>query len=152
VKRHYPLAIVFTCIVAALVGCGGSASSQDEAHLAAVANVVCAKSETLGEHPGFLRADLARLRALIHSDRKLPRVSRFISDSAAQRRMQAAMRKLSKKAGNGAFFSKKEGNGSNPLSLWEESYRLDVKVQADLKALGVTSSCIGPRPRKPIGG
>lgn len=37
------------------------------------------------------------------------------------------------------------------FSLFEESYRLEVKVQTDLKALGVTA-CIGPRPRKPIEG
>jgi hypothetical protein len=98
-----------------------------------------------------MKAEFARVRALIHSDRKLPRVGAFISDSAARRRVQAAMRKLSKKAGNGAYFSRKEGKGANAFSLLEESYRLEVKVQADLKALGLTS-CVGPTPRKPIGG
>jgi hypothetical protein len=62
------------------------------------------------------------------------------------------MRKLSKQADKGAFFSGKGGEGPNPFSLLEESYRLEVKVQADLKALGVTSSCLGSPPRKPIGG
>jgi hypothetical protein len=105
--HHYPLAVVLTCIVAALAGCGGSASSRAEAHLAAVANALCTKSESLGERPGFLRADLARLRALIQADRKLPRVSTFLSDSAAQRRLQAEMHKLSKEARNEAFSSGK---------------------------------------------
>lgn len=148
--RHYSPVVVFTCIVAALAGCGGSASSLAEAHLATVANAVCAKSESLGERSGFLRADLARLRALMHADRKLPRVSTYLSDSAAQRRVQAEMRKLSKEADNGVF-SGKGAKGPNAFSFMEESYRLEVKVQADLKALGVVS-CIGPRPRKPIRG
>jgi hypothetical protein len=123
VKRHFPLAVVSVCFASALVGCGGSALSPAEAHLAAAANALCTKSETQGEGPGFLRADLARLRVLIHSDRKLLRVRMFVSDLAAQRRVQAAMRKLSKKAGNGAFFSRKEGDRStpDPFSLWEES-------------------------------
>ena len=61
------------------------------------------------------------------------------------------MRKLSKQAGNGVFFSGKEGKEAGDFSLFEESYRLEVKVQVDLKALGATT-CIGPRPRKPIEG
>jgi len=53
--------------------------------------------------------------------------------------------------GNGAYFSRKEGKGANAFSVLEESYRLEVKVQADLKALGMTS-CLGPPPRKLIVG
>lgn len=149
--RHCLLAPVLICVAVALGGCGGGTSSPTEARLAALANAVCTRSETLGERPGFLSTDLARLRALIHADRKLPRVATLISDLAARQRAQAAMRKLFRKAGNGASFSGKEGDGANDFSLLEESYRLDVKVQADERALGMIS-CIGPPPRKPIGG
>jgi len=93
--------------------------------------------------------DLAGVRALIHSDRKLPRVATLIGDLAARQKTQVALRKLSRKAGSGAYFSRKEGKGANAFSLLEESYRLEVKVQADLKALGMTS-CLGPPPRKLI--
>jgi hypothetical protein len=66
--------------------------------------------------------------------------------------LQAEIRKLSKEARNGAFSSGKGAKGTaEAFSLMEESDRLEVKVQADLTALGV-SSCVGPRPQKPIGG
>lgn len=156
--RHCLLSTVLICVAAALAGCGGgssTAANTPEAHLAALANATCREFHTNratgAPFEAHMKTEFARVRALIHSDRKLPRVSTFISDSAARRRVQAAMRKLSKKAGNGAFFSRKEGKGANAFSLLEESYRLEVKVQADLKALGLTS-CLGPTPRKPIGG
>ncbi len=47
--------------------------------------------------------------------------------------------------------SRKEGNEANAFSLLEKSYKLEVKVYADERALGMIS-CLGPRPRKPIGG
>jgi hypothetical protein len=102
----------------------------------------------MGDH-FQLGTDLAGVRALIHSDRKLPRVATLIGDLAARQREQVALRKLSGKAGSGAYFSRKAGKGANAFSLLQESYRLEVKVQADLKALGMTS-CLGPPPRKLI--
>jgi hypothetical protein len=144
------LATVLICLAAALAGCGGSASSRAEAHLAAVANAACRNAEGMGDHV-HMSTDLAGVRALIHADRKLPRVATLTRDLATRQREQVAVRKLSRKGDNGAFFSGKEGEGANAFSLLEEPYRLAVKVQADLKALGMTS-CLGPTPRKPIGG
>jgi hypothetical protein len=145
--RHCLLAIVLTCVAAALAGCGGGASSTAastaEAHLAALANAICRESHTnRATGPPFeahLKTEFAKLRALIRSDRKLPRVATYISDIQARDRLRTAMSKLSKKEVPYAF------------SLMEDNYRLGVKIQADLKALGMTS-CIGPRPRKPIEG
>ncbi len=148
--RRRPLATVLICVVAAVAGCGGSALSRAEAHLAAVANAACRNAEDMGDHFD-LGTDLAGVRALIDSERKLPRVATLIRDMAARQREQVALRKLARKAGNGAYFSRKEGKGANAFSLLEESYRLEVKVQADLKALGMTS-CLGPPPRKLIVG
>jgi hypothetical protein len=70
-----------------------------------------------------------------------PRVATFLSDLAARRRLRTVVSKLSNK-------------GSNVLhagSYIEEAYRLNVKIYADEKALGLTS-CLGPPPRKPIEG
>lgn len=148
--RRCLLTTVLICVVAALAGCGGSASSRAEAHLAALANAACGNAEGMGDH-FHLGTDLAGVRALMHSDRKLPRVATLNRDLAARQREQAAVRKLSRKAGNGTYFSRKEGKGANAFSLLEESYRLEVEIQADLKALGMTS-CLGPPPRKLIVG
>jgi hypothetical protein len=104
----------------------------------------------MGDH-FHLGTDLAGVRALTHSDRKLPRVATLIGDLAARQRNHNAVRELSGKAGKAAYFSRKEGKGANAFSLLEESYRLEVKVRADLKALGMTS-CLGPPPRKLIVG
>ena len=98
-----------------------------------------------------MKAEFARVRALIHSDRKPPRVATLIRDLAARKREQVAVRKLSRKANNGASLSRKEGKGDNSFSLLEDSYRLEVKARDDLKALGLTS-CLGPTPREAIGG
>jgi hypothetical protein len=152
--RRCLLAMVPICVVVVLAGCGGSASSRAEAHLAVLANAACRNAEDMGDH-FHLGTELAGVRALMHSDRKLPRVATLIGDLAARQREQVALRKLSGKAGNGAYFSRKEGKGANKgeganaFSLLEESYRLEVKLQADLKALGLTS-CLGPPPRKLI--
>jgi hypothetical protein len=153
--RHCLLSTVLICVAAALAGCGGgssTAANTPEAHLAALANATCREFHTNratgAPFEAHMKAEFAKVRALIHSDRKLPRVSTFISDSAAQRRVQAA---ILREASPGKVFRRKEGKGANAFSLLEESYRLEVKVQADLKALGLTS-CLGPTPRKPIGG
>jgi hypothetical protein len=135
-------------VVVAMAGCGGSASSRVEEHLAAVADAACRNAQGMGDH-FHLGTDLAGVRALINSDSKLPRVATLIGDLAARAREQVALRKLSRKARNGSFFSRRERDEANPFWLLEESYRLEVKVQADLKALGMTS-CLGPPPRKLI--
>jgi hypothetical protein len=142
--------MVLICVVAAVAGCGGSTSSGAEARLAALANAACRNAEGMGDH-FHLGTDLAGVRALIHSDRKLPRVATLRRDLTARQREHVALRKLSRKAGTGSFFSRTERDGANPFSLLNESYGLEVKVQADLKALGMTS-CLGPPPRKLIVG
>jgi hypothetical protein len=151
--RHCLLSTVLICV--ALAGCGGSGSSRAAAHLAAVANAICRESHTNratgAPFEVHMKAEFAKVRALIHSDRKLPRVATLIGDLAASQREQVALRKLSRKASNGSFFSRRERDGANAFSLLNESYRLEVKVQADLKALGLTS-CLGPPPRKLIVG
>jgi hypothetical protein len=148
--RRRLLVMVLICVVVVLAGCGGSASSRVEAHLAVLANAACRNAEDMGDHL-HLGTELAGVRALMHSDRKLPRVATLMRDLAARARNRAALRKLSSKAVNGAYFSRKKEKVANPFSLLEESYRLEVKVQADLKALGMTS-CLGPPPRKLIVG
>ncbi len=42
-------------------------------------------------------------------------------------------------------------HGESFFSLFEESYRLNLKVYEDAKAIGLTA-CIGQPPRKPIEG
>lgn len=118
--------------------------ASPEAHLAAVANSICrASREEMREPPdgAALKARSARLRALIVSDRKLPRVATYLSDVAARRRLLAEMKKVSNK-GSGA---------ADAISDIEEAYRLDVEIRTDLQAIGL-ASCTGPPPRKPIGG
>lgn len=158
------LATGLLCLAIALAGCGGTSSTENNAekHLAALANAACRESHTNratgAPFEAHIKAEFAKVRALIHADRKLPRVATLTRDLAARKREQVAVRKLFRKGDSGAlkgdsgaFFSGKEGEGANPFSLLNKSYRLAVEVQADLKALGLTS-CLGPTPRKPIGG
>jgi hypothetical protein len=149
-RRHRLSVVLLTCVVVVLVGCGGSRSSgaanTGEAHLVAVANATCRERReemraTGATFEARMKMEFASLRALISADRKLPRVGTLISDLAARRRLLREMRKI----------HRKEGDVTNAFSLLDESYRLEVKIQADLKALGLTS-CIGPPPRKPIEG
>jgi hypothetical protein len=152
------VATVLICLAMVLAGCGGASSTaanNAEKHLAAFANAVCRESHTNratgAPFEAHIKAEFARVRALIHSDRKLPRVARLTRDLAARQREQVAVRKLFKKGDSGAFFSGKGGKRANAFSLLEEPYRLAVRVQDDLQALGLTS-CLGRTPRKPIGG
>jgi hypothetical protein len=141
------LSTTLAYVAVALAGCGGGSSSSGanaaEAHLAALANRVCRESHTLrATGPPFeahLKSEFASVRALISSDRGVPRVGTLVSDLAAQHRLRSA------------FGTRQGKEVTRGFSLLEESYRLEVKIQADLKALGLTS-CIGPPPRKPIGG
>ncbi|MGA2319989.1 MAG: hypothetical protein ABSG95_04500 [Solirubrobacteraceae bacterium] len=121
------LVLVATATLAA--GCGGSGHSAAEAHLAALANAVCREAENLGPH-GRLKAELAKLRAQLNSDQKLPRVATYVADVQASDRLQAALSKLSYKEYQPAA-----------STLLKESSRLERKIQAHLKALGWT--CMG---------
>jgi hypothetical protein len=135
------------CVAVALGGCGGgspTAASRAEAHLAALANAICRESKDLRATSALFEAhrnaQLARLGALVQSDRELPRVRTLSSDVAARHRVVTAMTKV----------SRKEGHVANVFSLMGEDYRLAVKVAADEKALGLTSCIV--RPQKPIEG
>ncbi len=121
-----------------------------QAHFVAFAKVIC--REVQGEdrsepdYAGF-RAKGARLRALMLSAHKAPRVATLISDLAAQQRVHAALDKAIGKRSSRAFF----GDAASTLTrLLKESYRSEVKRYADEKALGI--ACIGRPPRKPIEG
>ena len=134
--RHCLPVTLLVCAMA-LISCdsGGpsAADKSTEAHLAAVANAMCSKSRRSGASSD-LSTELATFRHLIRSDRRQPRVATFISDLDA-------LHEVLKKGGTAAY----------ALSFLEDSYRLDVKIRADEKALGLTS-CIGSPPRKPIEG
>jgi hypothetical protein len=140
------LATVLALVAIGLAGCGGSEPSPAESHLAAVAKAACINAEGMGSHADIGK-QLARFRALIHSDRKLPRVATLISDVAARRRVRTAMHKLSGNGSSRAYF----GHGASTiLRLMKQSYVLAVKVYTDEKALGI--ACLGSPPRKPIEG
>lgn len=164
--RHLFLMAALTCSAAVPAGCGGGSSStatnSAEAHSFALANAICREyndyiyAQRALENKGnagsgpqqFLahdEAELARLRAVLSSTGKLPRVALYISDLAAQGRLLTT---LSKEVGKGyaAYV-----NLALSKSYRNESGRLAVAVAADAKALGLTS-CLGPRPRKPVGG
>lgn len=142
--------IALMAVAAVFAGCGGSptAAQRAEAHLAAVANPICryvkVRQESTGYGPGAearVRAEIARVRALLRSDRNLPRVAAYVSDLKTRKRLRAELTKLHRTG----------YTPGNSFSILDEIYRADVKVQADLKALGLTS-CIGRPPRKPISG
>jgi len=119
--------VVLSATAVLVVGCGGGAHTSAEAHLAAVANAACREGAAGREPTG----QTAKVRALMLADRKLPRVSTFISDSAA----------LGKLAGNVVREVSPITGADVPHDslLLEESTRLKHKLEADLKALGWTS-------------
>jgi hypothetical protein len=142
------LAAILACTVAVLSGCGSSSPTVEktaEAQVVALANAICRESNDLRATGATVEAhrntERARLRALAHTARKVPPLSRYLSDLAARRRLRTEMRKL----------SRKEGNVADAFSLLDESYRLEVKTYADKRTLGLTS-CIGPPPKPPIKG
>jgi len=145
------LATALTCAVA-VGACGGSTSTTAaktaEAHLVKFAKTVCAEireGNKTEPDDAALKTQAKRLVALMFAAHKAPRVARLISDSDARQRVRSAMPKLAGKNPNRAFLVH-----AGVHSLFKEYYRLEVKVYADEKAVGI--SCIGRPPRKPIGG
>jgi hypothetical protein len=143
------------CGALVLAGCGGggapAGADTAEAQFVALGNAICRE---LKAHPGAHarparpastreETRLSRLRALMTSDTKLPHVGMFRSDLAAQKRVQFAMLR--------SVSPTKDGIAANATELYEQFYRANVKVWADEKALGL-NACMGPHPRKPIGG
>jgi hypothetical protein len=159
------LATLIICLAVALSGCGGGGSSTAttaiEAHTFTLANAMCREYNAhiyaeraleergVSSGPGtFLahkEAELTRLRALMSSAGKLPGVDTYISDLAAEDRLLTALSKEVPK-GYAAYV-----HLALSKSYRDKSHRLVVELAADEKALGLTS-CLGPTPRKPIGG
>jgi hypothetical protein len=132
VLRIAATSLVLVVTATLVAGCGGSGHSPAEAHLAALANGVCREAENMGMH-GRLKAELAKLRAQLNSDKELPRVATYVADAQATARSQATLSKLS---------YKKYAPAAS--TLLKESSRLERKIQSDLKALGWTA-CAGAR-------
>jgi hypothetical protein len=128
-----PAIALAVAVTATLVGgCGGGGQSPAEAHLAALANGLCAEAENLSQH-FRMKADIARLRAQLNSDQQLPRVATYLADAKASARTQAALSKLSYKEFE-----------PSAAPLLKESTRLKRKVEADAKALGWRCTDTGP--------
>jgi hypothetical protein len=114
------LALLLAAVVFA--GCGASASSRAEAHLAAFARPRCHEIETLRASIGFSAADasrvrskLAEVRRLVRSDRKLPGVVRWLSDGVRLEVVRASYSRLT-----------------------GEEHRRRLQVESDGKRLGLT--------------
>jgi hypothetical protein len=126
------------CLAVALAGCGAGSSSTTastaETRLVSLANEICRESLDLRATGATVEArrdqELAKLRSLASADRQLPRVHQYLSDLHAQDRLRTELRR----AGNKAYELDRE-----------DVRRLDLKIQADEKALGLTA-CIGSLP------
>ena len=143
------LALPLLLAISSLLGCGSSSArgaNAAEAHLIALASATCrqAHRSKAGNAlaPAERKADLAKLRPLIHADRKLPSVAKFDSDLAAERKFTS---RVEKSAG------KHPGELIGPNSYFAKAYNLELKLYADARSLGLTS-CFGPPPRFAIGG
>ena len=156
--------VVAACL---LVGCGrGGASSSPrsvEEHSIALANRVCADyrayEDAQGAHEGtsdhgsateqFLahkEVEIATLRTLMSSAGELPGVRAYISDLAAQDGLLTAFSKALRQHDT-AYLQ----HVVLSRSYANESRRLDLKVAADEKALGLTA-CTAPSTRPAISG
>lgn len=124
VSRIAATALAVAVTATLIGGCGGGGHSPAEAHLATVANGLCAEAGNLSQH-FRMKEDIAKLRAQLNLDRKLPRVAALLADAEASARTQAALSKLS--------FKEFEPSAA---PLLKESTRLKRKVKADAKALG----------------
>ncbi len=145
-----PVAALIVALAVLPVGCGRSGSSSApkpaEARFVALFNAICLKTYGEREARPPTKAEFATLRSLAKSASGAPRVAQFTSDLAARRKLRVAFGKLPKQ---GSFIGRQ--GGPDVRSYFDQAYRLDVKVYADEKALGLYS-CLGKPPRKPIGG
>jgi hypothetical protein len=107
---------------------------------------VCSNVAGIGRD-AELDKQLARFRALLDSDRALPRVATLMAHLAALHRLQAAMARDATPLAGKVHGHADEAKLS---SLREESYRLEVEVYAEEKALGI--ACFSNPPQKPIAG
>ena len=154
--------VAIVAIGACLVGgCGGTSARQShkaEVHALALANAVCRKyyasNAGRGREQGgradsgpvpFLaqrQAEFAKLRAVMSAVSELPGVGGYISDLAADDNLVAMLRRDVGR-GYAAYL-----HVALSESYRQESRKLDAKVAADEKALGLTA-CIGPGARRP---
>jgi hypothetical protein len=139
------IATALICTAGLLPGCGGASStaaSTAEARFVSFYNARCReeKGDRATSHENIQKTEAATLLALTSAARKAPRVATYIADLRARRTLRAEISHAAKLS-----------NVANPISLIEDSYRLATKIYADKKALGLTP-CLGPPPRKPIGG
>ena len=145
-----PVAAVIVALAVLPVGCGRSGSSSApepaEARFVALSNAICRETHTGRAERPPTKAEFVALRSLAKSASRAPRVAQFKSDLAARRKLRVAFGKLPKQGG---FVVRQGGPDVGPY--FDQGYRLDVKVYADEKALGLYS-CLGKPPRKPIAG
>ena len=143
------------CGALVLAGCGGGGSlasaNTAEAQFVALGNAVCRelkahpRAHARSDRPASARQEqkLSKFRALMTSDTKLPHVGMLRSDLATQKRIQSAMLRL--------VSPTKDGIAADATELLDQFYRINLKVWTDERALGL-NACMGPHPRKPIGG
>jgi hypothetical protein len=163
--RRRLLATVLACLAAALGGCGGSESAftpAEKAHAFALAGAACAQYDRFIEaqqaHEGsgspnaeleqFLENTETRTRAVREAMRplqKLPHVAGYIADLTAQEGSLTALSTQLRKSPE-AYLKLAE---TEPFANNTRKYGADVA--SDAKLLGL-STCVGPRPGKPITG
>lgn len=166
-RRPVGHSVALVATAACLVtGCGGggsaTATNTAEAHALSQANAICREynaSIYAGQgledqgHAGsgpesFLahkEAKFARLREVMSPASELPGVGAYISDLEGQGRLLAALRQAVGK-GYAAYLRLALSE-----SYRDESRKLDARVAADEKALGLTD-CTRRQPRTPIAG
>jgi hypothetical protein len=131
--------VLVCCLAAVLAGCGGVSSTKNaEARLAAAFDALPCGGRSMSSQ--LEQKYTATLRSIVKADRKLPRVTKLVSDAHAQDQLRAVMGKIADSTGY------KLGAIKSDLAA---AYRLRVKLYADEKALGFR--CITP-PRKAIEG
>ncbi len=124
VSRITVTALALTVTATLGAGCAGGGRSPAEIQLALVANRLCAEVANFSQHYG-VKEDIAKLRAQLHLDRKLPRVATFLADAEASARAQTALSRL--------FYRE---FAPSAAALLKGATRLERKVEADSKALG----------------
>jgi hypothetical protein len=131
-----------------LGGCGSTNPKPDparETRLVAETNALCA-SVLRQVHPSSKQQSEAQhrlaalLKALSDAWAYLP-AGRSLNEAGAKRRaLNTEARKL-----------EKSGTFRSAADYIERSYRLELRIYDDAKALGLTR-CLGKPPRRPIGG
>jgi hypothetical protein len=120
------LALGLIVCVLLLSACGATSATQKaEAHLAALANKVCREMLYPGR-PRFPTRREKRVETLLYHDKELPRVRKLLTDD----RVKVETHELL-----GA-------RHPHYFQLEEQYYRQQNRVEADLKALGMTE-CAG---------